>query len=148
MHWDPKRNKWTSLTQQRKDERKEAMSLFRKKKSEGSGSAFDRIPQDSQDKLIEDVLSIVRTVRSWPELIPTELHAPIGEEVTTILRKTGLKLASAFMGSDDFGDALADALKGVSLPRFISQGVIAVKLALMTDKPTNDNSGGPDGTAA
>jgi len=147
MHWDPKRNKWTSLSQQRRDDRKEAMSLFRKKPKTETESAFDRIPQEAQDKLIEDVLSIVRTVRAWPELVPAELHAPIAEEVAALLRKTSLKLASALMGGGAGGEDIANAFKGVAVPRLMSQTFIAIKLAL-TDKFVPPTEGPPDGQAA
>ncbi len=122
------------------------MSLFRKKKVE-TESAFDQIPQESQDKLIEDLMSIVRTVKAWPGLIPVELHAPIADEVATLLRKTGLKLASAFMGSGDFSEGMADAFKGVAVPRLFTQGFIAIKLAL-TDKFVPPEEGPPNGKAA
>ncbi len=142
MHWDPKRNKWSSLTQQRRDERKEAMSLFRKKPKEPVESAFDRIPQESQDKFIEDVLDIVRTVRAWPDLIPADLHGPIAEEISTMLRKTGLKLAGAFMGSGEFGEAITDALKSANVPKLINQCVLAVKLTLSDKEPTEGDEDG------
>jgi len=118
------------------------MSLFRKKPKEPTPSAFDQIPQESQDKLIEDVLDIVQTVRQWPDLIPSELHAPIADEVSTMLRKTGLKLAGAFMGSGEFSDALSDALKSVTVPRLINQCIIAVKLTLADKSPTEGDDDG------
>lgn len=140
MHWDPKRNKWTSLTQRRRDERKEHMSLFRKKPKPEVTSAFDNIPDEIQAKLIEDVLSIVRTVRQWPTLVPENFHGPIATEVSTLLRKTGLKMASAFLTDDDIGDSFGDVLKGVELPKFFRQVWIAVSLAA-TEKATDPMPG-------
>ncbi len=115
------------------------MSLFRSKKKEQAISAFDQIPPEAQAQLIEDILSIVRTVKTWPKLVPAELHDGMGKEVSTLLRKSGLKLASAFMSGDDAIDSLSEAMRGIPLPNFIGQIIHAVKLVLASDtKGPND----------
>ncbi len=113
--------------------------LFMKKKVKAV-SVLDTIPQESKDKLIEDTISIVRTLANWPKLIPVELHASIGAEIVTLLRSNAMKLASSFMSigsgiGSESDQALAEAFKGVQLPNLISQMFHAVKLATEPEVP-------------
>lgn len=137
MHWDRKRNKWSSASQQRRDERKEAkMALFRKKPKEPTVSAFDQIPMEVQGKLIEETISIVRTIRGWTTAVPKDLHDGIGKEVMTALRKGGLKMAGIVMSDDDVAaNDFLELLKGAQLPEFVRHIVTAVIMAWNTPKP-------------
>lgn len=153
MYWDRKRDKWSSLTQQRKDERKDAMALFRKKVEEVV-SAFDNLPPEVQAKLAEDVLSIVRTLKSWPLVVPQNFHGPIGAEIVTLLRKSGLKLAGVFLGGSDLEKGIDDIMKEMKLPGYILQVIEAVKMVMgepvsaapPVQVPSNEDGG--NGSAA
>lgn len=123
------------------------MSLFRAKKKDPVASAFDQIPDEAQAKLIEDVLSIVRTLKEWPNVIPKELHQAIGNELQGMLRKSLSKLIPMFMSSDesvDFGKAFGD----INPPTVLKQMFLAVCLGLATPAPTTVIPEDPNGTAA
>ena len=135
MHWNHKapknQQKYTSRTQELK-ELKRKMALWRKKKTENEVSAFDEIPEDVKGKLIEDIITIVRTLKAWPTIVPIELHKRIGEEVVTALRKSALSLAGAMMSNDSDMSEVIGAFKGITMPQFATQVIHAVKLALTT----------------
>jgi len=118
------------------------MALFRKKPKEPVVSAFDQIPIEVQGKLIEDVISIVRKVRTWTTDVPKDLHDGIGKEVIAALRKGGLKMAGIMMSDDDAAASdFLEMIKGAQLPEFVRQVITAILMAWNTPKPEGNNDG-------
>ena len=127
------------------------MALFRKKQKEATVSAFDQIPIEAQAQLIEDIMSIVRTFRQWPKIVPKDLHDGIGKELMAALRKGGLKMAGIVMSDDEpTANDLSSLLSGIELPNFAKQVIAAVAMAWNTPDPVKlmnpPTEGNDDGT--
>ena len=111
------------------------MSLFKRKDKGPQISAFDSIPQDVQDKVVEDIIMIVRTFKKWPSLMfPNEAdREKASAEFQTTMRKVGIIAAQSMMSFDDEKGplAIADALSKLPIPGALRPMLIAAFTTLV-----------------
>jgi hypothetical protein len=98
-----------------------------RRKPDNKVPVFDRLPQETQDKIEGDLILIAQRIKSWGKLDVNGLGSEIGKEISGILRSTGFKLMSlmAKMG-DDQGDDMLNALREAVKGQFLNRTVDAI----------------------
>lgn len=106
------------------------MGLFTRKSKEPVVSAFDSVPQEITDSVIQDTMAIIRMMKTWPaRMFPNpEKRSKAGAELQSMLRKVGFAAAgiAASMGDDDSMPDAMSMLTKLPIPQSLRPLVVAI----------------------